>query len=263
MLSLNKSFLIVALWLCVFGIFPSSAKDYVVGVEDVSYYPLFDFGQGRESYAKELIDEFGRQYGHTFTYLPLPIKRFSKWLIEEQIDFKYPDNVRWNASQTAHETFIFSDSTIRLVAGTITVADKPMPKDRLKVLGTLLGFYPTLWINEIKRKEVTLYESSATLVLLQNVLRGQVDAIDIEPSVVMHHLKRLGRPNALALNTNYKFEVYDYYLSTIRHGDVIAEFNQFLKDNQAYLIKLRKKYEIFDHRPYEVMQKTVRLRATQ
>ena len=227
------------------------AKDFIVGVEDVSYYPLFDFGRGGESYAKELIDEFGRQYNYNFIYLPLPIKRFSRWLIEEQIDFKYPDNEMWNVSKSEQMPFIYSDSTIRLVAGTITPVGKKIKEGELKVLGTLLGFYPTQWINEIRSKEVKLYESSSTLVLLQNVLRGQVDAIDIEPTVVLHHLKILGKPNALELNTNFSYVVYDYYLSTIKHKGVILQLNQFLKDNKTFLSYLRTKYDVFDYKPYE------------
>jgi len=250
---LGKIFCLLAL----INSYATYAKTYVIGVEDVPYYPLYDFRNGNASYTSDLFNEFGRQYNHEFEFLPLPIKRFSMWLLEEQIDFKYPDNVRWNDNlfiDNKHvntDTFIYSESTIKLVAGTITPVGKHIDRNNLKVLGTLLGFYPTQWIKQIENKKVVLYESSSTLVLLQQVLRGQVDGIDIEPSVVNHHLKLLGKPNALAINRNFTYEVYDYYLSTIKHEKVIKQFNQFLKDNQQFLKILREKYQIIDHRPYE------------
>lgn len=230
--------------------YSAQAKEFVVGVEDVSYYPLYDFPSGRGGYTKDLLDEFGRQYGHKFVYLPLPIKRFSRWLIEHQIDFKYPDNIRWNPDGKVYKDFVYSDATISLVAGTLTLAEKYKKRDQIKVLGTLLGFHPTQWIKEIKAGDVKLYEHSSTLVLIQQVLRGHVDGIDLEPSVVNYHLKLLGKADALRVNKDLSFEVYNYYLSTIRHKDVIAQFNEFLKRNQPFLKKLRTKYQIIDVSPY-------------
>ncbi|MDC2888064.1 hypothetical protein [Psychrosphaera algicola] len=230
--------------------FQCDSRNFVIGVEDIAYYPLFDFQKDGDSYTKALFTEFGKQSGHTFTYLPLPIKRFNKWLIEDNIDFKYPDNERWNPSGQQVDSFIYSDSTIRLVAGTLTAVDRNLTEKDVKVLGTLLGFYPTQWIEQIKSKQVQLYENSSTLMLLQQVLRGQVDGIDLEPSVVQYHLKKLGKPGALVVNKNLTYEVYDFYLSTIKHQDIIVEFNQFLKDNQPLLAELRRKFEIVDHRPY-------------
>lgn len=230
--------------------FQSVCKNYVIGVEDIAYYPLFDFQKGGDSYTKALFDEFARQSGHTFTYLPLPIKRFNEWLLEDNIDFKYPDNARWYSNRIPSHSLYFSDSTIRLVAGTLTAVDRNLTEKDLKVIGTLLGFYPTQWIDQIKSKQVHLYENSSTLMLIQQVLRGQVDGIDLEPSVVEHHLKLLGKPGFLAVNKNLTYEVYDFFLSTIKHQDVILEFNKFLKGNQPFLAELRRKYGIIDYRPY-------------
>lgn len=228
----------------------SVGRDFVVGVEDVAYYPLYDFRNKNDSYTKALLDEFGRQAGHTFTYLPLPIKRFNTWLIEDQIDFKYPDNERWNPDGQLLHSFIYSDSTIKLVAGTLTSVERDLKQRDFKVIGTLLGFHPTQWIDQIRSKQVHLYENSSTLMLIQQVLRGQVDGIDIEQSVVNYHLKQLNKPNAIALNKRFTYEVYDYYLSTIKHKDVILEFNAFLRDNQPFLEQLRIRFEIVDYRPF-------------
>lgn len=245
-----RTLLNITVFCLCFASLATKAKEYVVGVEDVSYYPLFDFRNSKTSYTKELLDEFGRQYGHKFIYLPLPIKRFSRWLIEEQIDFKYPDNVRWEDGSVDNSSFIYSEATITLVAGTLTLKDGKISPNNVRVVGTLLGFYPTHWVDLIKQNKVTLYEDPSTMVLIRQMLRGHVDAIDLEPSVVNHHLSLLGKPGLITLNRDFDYEVYSYYLSTIKHADVIKQFNEFLRDNQEYLKKLRSKFNIVDYTPY-------------
>jgi DNA-binding transcriptional ArsR family regulator len=88
------------------------------------------------------------------------------------------------------------------------------------------------------------------MILIQQMLRGDIDGIDIEPSVVNHHLDKLGKRGLIQIDKRFTFEVYAYYLSTIKHGPVIIQFNQFLKDNNVWLEQLRKKFKIVDHRPY-------------
>ena len=94
---MGKKWCLLLLLCCL----PVKAKTYVIGVEDVPYYPLYDFRNGKVSYASELLNEFARQYNFDIQFMPVPIKRFSRWLIEEQIDFKYPDNEIWNTEKAA------------------------------------------------------------------------------------------------------------------------------------------------------------------
>lgn len=226
------------------------SKEFVIGVEDIPYYPLFDFNQTTPTYTTELFNEFGKQYGHTFRYVPLPIKRFEKWLEENEIDFKYPDNPRWFADKNAHKNLIFSDSTLELVAGTLTKSDSDLTEDNFKVLGTILGFYPSIWIEKIIDKQINLFEHPSTMVLVRQVLEGQLDGIDLEMSVVNHYLAKLGREGELIINKDFKYEVYDYHLSTIKHKDVILQFNAFIAKNKTYILQLKTKFNIIDHKPY-------------
>jgi len=235
---------------CGFTAHLAKAGEYYVGVENVPYFPLFDFNNEAPNFTKDLLDEFGRQYNHTFHYVALPIKRFERWLVEEDIDFKYPDNVRWSSDRELYSQFTFSNSTIKLVAGTITLNEFKGGRDNLKVLGTLLGFHPTLWMEDIKAGRVTLYEHSSTMVLLQQLLRGQIDGINLEQSVVNYHLTKLGKQNEVKINKNFTYQVYDYQLSTIKHKKVIEQFNQFLTQNRAFVSQLKQTYQIVDHTPY-------------
>lgn len=59
----------------------AASKEFIIGVEDVSYFPLFDFKTHRNTFSRELLDTFAKSKGYKFTYLPLPIKRFERWLM--------------------------------------------------------------------------------------------------------------------------------------------------------------------------------------
>lgn len=228
------------------------AQEFIIGVEDIDYYPLFEFKSKRNTHSKELLNSFAAAKGYKFTYLPLPIKRFNKWLLEEKVDFKYPDNSRWYSDSSVTKYLTFSQSAVWLIAGT-SVLKSSLNKSTsdLKSVGTLLGFYPTTWIDEIKSGQVELYEDVSTKILVQKLLSKHVDSIDIEPSVISYYLKELGKPtDAVVIDKRFRHDIYGFHLSTIKHPKIIKEFDEFLRNNKALLKKLNNKYDITDYRPY-------------
>ncbi len=228
------------------------AQEFIIGVEDVTYYPLYDFKSNRDTFSRELLNTFAATKGYTFTFLHLPIKRFERWLIEEKIDFKYPDNERWYAEPSLRDKFTFSQSTIKLIAGT-TVLKSSLNKapSEFKILGTLLGFYPSNWIDEINSGEVELHEDNSATILIRQLLAQHLDGLNLEPSVINYYLTKLGKPTELVtIDKQYKYDVYDYHFSTIKYPKVIEEFNEFLNNNEALLAKMKKKYHIIDYKPY-------------
>jgi len=228
------------------------AQEFIIGVEDVSYYPLYEFKSNRNTHTRELLDTFADSQGYKFTYLPLPVKRFERWLVEDRIDFKYPDNSRWYANRNTAKNFTFSEPTIKLVAGTsVLKSSLNKSKSEFKSIGTLLGFYPTHWIEPIKNGQVKLYEDVSTKLLVQQLIAGHIDGIDIEPSVIHYYLEELGKPpDTSIIDRKYKYDVYDFHFSTIKHPEIINEFNEFLRNNKVLLEQLNKKYKIMDYRPY-------------
>ncbi|NQZ86174.1 MAG: hypothetical protein HRT54_01175 [Colwellia sp.] len=228
------------------------AQEFIIGVEDVYYYPLFEFKTKRETYAKELLNKFAASRGYKFTYLPLPIKRFDKWLLEEKIDFKYPDSSRWYPDPSLKSKYTFSQPTIKLVAGT-TVLKSFLKQNTSEFtsLGTLLGFYPTTWIEQIKSGDVKLYEDVSTKILVRQLLEKNVDGIDIEPSVISYYLKELGESSDIVtIDKRFRYDVYAFHFSTIKYPKVIKEFNEFLNTNKTLLSELNRKYNITDYKPY-------------
>lgn len=228
------------------------AQEYIIGVEDVPYQPLFAFKSSSNTHSKELLDSFAAAKGYQFTYLPLPIKRLDKWLIEEAVDFKYPDNASWYANSVLTENLIFSQPTILLISGTsVLKTSLKKSKSEFKSLGTILGFHPTNWLDDITKGKVKLYEDASTKILVQRLIANHIDGIDVEPSVINYYLKELGKPsNTVVIDKRFRYDVYSYRLSTIKYPKIIQEFDDFLLNNKALLNELNKKYNIVDYRDY-------------
>jgi polar amino acid transport system substrate-binding protein len=248
-----KSLLIICFFnsLLTVSVFAMSmSKTLVVGVEDLDYYPLFDFKNNRATYTKELLDEFASQHNYQIQYVSLPVKRFSLWLLENDIDVKFPDNPRWNqvkhSSKKQFKNLVYSEPALYLAAGTITKTDTTVSKKSdIKLLGTMLGFQPTKWVEEIKEKKVKLYESSSTLSLIRQLVAGQLDGLDIDPSVVTYYAKRINAGSDVALNLKLPYDIYSYHLSTISRPDIIKDFNVFLQNNAPFINELKAKYNIY------------------
>ncbi len=87
--------------------------------------------------------------------------------------------------------------------------------------------------------------------MVQQLIAGHIDGIDIEQSVIRYYLKELGKPtDTSVIDRRFRYEVYDYHFSTIKHPKIIKEFNEFLSSNKVFIEQLNKKYKITDYRPF-------------
>lgn len=224
------------------------SQEFIIGVEEVSYYPLYDFsaaGTNKPSFSKDLLTTFFEQHDYSYRFIALPIKRFNKWYIENSIDFKFPDNMRWRDGEQHKLNITFSQPVVKLMAGTYVLkSNAKFERDKIEKLATILGFVPTLWLDKIESGELQLIEDSTPFGIVKHILHGNVEATNIDANVIRYNLKLLGKPNAIVLNTNIKHEVFSYHLSSIKHPEVIEQFNSFLQKNSALLQQLKQKYDI-------------------
>lgn len=222
------------------------AKPFVIGVENISYFPLYDFSansQHPQSFTSELLSTFFEQYGYDYVFLPLPIKRFDQWFADHQIDFKFPDNRRWRDSNPLGVKY--SDAVVKLYAGSFVLAtNAQMPRHKIKKLGTILGFFPTLWLADIRASKVQLVEEHSPLSIVRHLVEGNIDATNIDLNVINQCLRMLKSSEHVVLNKNAHAESFYYHLSTIRHPEVLIQFNQFLVKNKKLIQKLKHKYHI-------------------
>lgn len=215
----------------------AQAGSYVVGVEDINYYPYFDFTSDKTTFAKSLFDQFAKDSGHTISYLPLPIKQFPKWLYEENIDFKFPDNARWQEKSNIHHLSIhFSDPVVAMTAGTLVLAkNKHKEKDFFKTIGTITGFEPTLWKKQIEQGNVTIYEDSSSKILVKHLVNGLIDGLDIDLAVANDGLQKLQIQQKLVLSEKLPKQDFSYRMSTVKYPIVIEQFNQWLVKRSKYI----------------------------
>jgi len=224
--------------------------EFIIGVEAVNYYPLINFSvndETKESYTKEILSHFFESKKYAYRFIALPIKRFDKWYVEENIDFKFPDNPRWRTKKDDLLKIIFSKSVVELIAGSYVLRKNEMlPRNDIKRLGTILGFIPTLWFDKVASGELKLIEESSPIGIVKHVLYGNVDATNIDANVIRHNLALLGKAGEIILNKNAKHEVFSYQLSTMKFPKIIEEFNVFMKDNGKLIKMLKNKYGIVE-----------------
>lgn len=232
----------------------AQADNFVVGVEDLQYYPYFDFASDNNSFARALLDQFAKDNDHHITYLPLPIKQFPKWLFEENIDFKFPDNARWQEKNNIHHLkIIYSDEVLELIAGTL-VLEKNSNKDiaSFKSIGTVTGFYPTLWLDKIAQGKVSIFEDPSPTILVQYLLRGLIDGLDIDLAVANNEFRKLNLDEKIVFSNQIEQEVYSYQLSTVKYPEILIQFNQWQVEKRKFIEALKVEFGIKDVEPQKV-----------
>lgn len=228
----------------------SYTQEFIIGVEEVSYYPLFDFSAtdtSKPSFSRDILKEFFEQHNYSYRFMALPIKRFNKWYEDKGIDFKFPDNVRWQNYKNNKTNIIFSRSVIKLMAGSYVLeSNATYKRNDIKKLGTIFGFVPTLWLDKVEGKELELIEENTPFSIIKHILHGNIDATNIDANVIRHNLKLVEKPKAIVLNTNIYHEVFSYHLSSIEHPEIIKQFDTFIQNNPELIQQIKKKHDIIE-----------------
>lgn len=240
---------LVATALCISLLASSalSAQTYRVGVELQAYPPFFSLQDGEyQGYARELLDAFAASQGHRFVYVALPIKRLLNEFLAGKLDFKYPDNPQWSLAQKQGHQLYYSAATVPYRDGVLVPPTRlGQGKEGIKVLGTLRGFTPWPYLDDIDSKRMTLIEANRIDSLLKMALAGRVDAIYLNPRVARHALRTEGlEDDALVLDPDLAHVDDHYYLSSQRHPEVIEAFNAFLRTQPALVSRLKHKYAL-------------------
>ncbi len=226
-----------------------AAKSYTIGVEDLQYYPLHTTGNGNVfgGFAREVLDMFAKEKGYSFRYVPLPVNRlYVAFLKERTLDFKYPDNPRWKEDLRGAATIHYSATLVTSEEGAMVL---PKHKGRslrqIKSLGTVLGFTPWPYLPAIDSKAITLSTSNGFDGLLRHALADHIDAVYINVDVANYLLaKELKTPGGLVFDPGLPHARSDFSLSTLRHAEVLNEFDAFLRRERLQLQNLKLKYGI-------------------
>ncbi len=225
----------------------AQAQSFTVGVENIDYYPLYAGADGEyKGYARDLLDAFAKSKGYTFTYTALPINRLFKSFVDGELDFKFPDNPYWSADVRKGKTIVYSESVNAYIDGVlVTPEHKGMDKSQLKTLGLITGFTPWEYLGDVKAGKITLEENDNYQALLKKTALGRVDGAYSNVAVANYQIGQvLNMTGKLEFDPNLPHTKSDYFLSTIKHPQIIQELNAFMQENKQLVDELQAKYQV-------------------
>ncbi len=226
---------------------PAQAETFKIGVEQQPYLPYSNVEDGQyQGYGRDLLDAFAAHQGHVFIYQPLPVRRLLSDFLNGRVDFKYPDNPRWNADLKRNYTLHFSQAAAPAIDGVLV---KPQflgkGKERLRRLGTQRGFTPWPYLNDIKAGKILLIQANQIDSLLAMAMNDRVDGVYLNPQVVRHQLYHSAQ-NALVFDPSLPYQDDHYLLSSIYHPEVIKQFDAFLTSQAELVQTIKHRHGIID-----------------
>jgi polar amino acid transport system substrate-binding protein len=226
---------------------PAQAETFKVGVELQPYLPYSNVQDGEYlGYGHDLLDAFAAHQGHVFIYQPLPVRRLLSDFLNDRVDFKYPDNPRWNADQKQGYALHYSQAAAPAIDGVLV---KPrflgQGKERLRRLGTQRGFTPWPYLDEINAGKIMLIQANQIDSLLAMAMSDRVDGVYLNPQVVRHQLYN-NAGSGLVFDPKLPYQDDHYFLSSIKHPEVIAQFDAFLTSQAELVQSLKDRHGISD-----------------
>jgi ABC-type amino acid transport substrate-binding protein len=223
------------------------AETLRVGIESHDYMPYFRAqpGQPVEGYAVELLQRFAADQGMTLELLPRPLNRLHHDLLNTQnLDMIFPDNPQWSRSLKGDRRLHYSHAAINVVDASLVLHERVgLGPDAVKRLGTVRGFTPQAWQDEMQKGDVQLLEANDIAGLIRMALRGRIDALYANPEVVRLQLQKMGEDsNRLMADPSLPLEHTSYHLSTVNRPQLLERFNRFLEQHAGELAALRQHY---------------------
>ncbi|MDP3815421.1 ABC transporter substrate-binding protein [Pseudomonas sp.] len=228
---------------------PLHAQTFTIGVEVQPYLPYSNVQDGQYlGYGRDLLDAFAAHRGHQFTYRPLPVRRLLNDFLGGRVDFKYPDNPRWNADLKQGHEVHFSLATAPAIDGVLV---KPQflgqGKARIHRLGTQRGFTPWPFLADIQAGRIILIQANQIDSLLAMALSDRVDGVYLNPQVVEQQLRSNGADgDALVFDPKLDYQDDHYFLSSIKHPEVIEQFDAFLSSQAELVRALKQRHGILE-----------------
>ncbi|WP_337880352.1 transporter substrate-binding domain-containing protein [Rheinheimera sp.] len=225
------------------------AKEYLIGIEQLDYYPHYDFKSAQpRGYIYDLIQLYSQWSGDSFRFVPLPVKRLYADAME-LTDFVYPDNSAWQAhlAVAGQPEKIFSDPVIYTLGSTMVRPENAaMQLEQFKVLAHIHGFSPTLWAPLLSQYKIRILEVPDAEFALKMTLRGRVDGANVEYNVAAYHLAQMKQSGALVAGQSLPFSNLAFHLSTQKHPEQIRRFNRFLQEQAAAVKALKQRYALIE-----------------
>ena len=225
------------------------AKSYSVGVEPFHSPPYFD-GSGEEykGFARDLLDKFAKDAGIEFRYSAEQIPVLNKHLVQERIDFKFPDNHKWAPSIKKDKKIIYSNVVTPYIDGSFSLKTKDNAQlVEVKRLGSIAGYTPRGYMEGITSGKIFYTENGSVNVLIHQLLDGKIDTLYANVMTVIEELRTNFPPqdsSRIFWNEDLPYVEGSFHLSTVLHPEIVNDFNQWMVDNKEWIDQLKQKYLI-------------------
>ena len=246
---MKKSTILAVLAACLLSS-PAFSGNYKIGVENTDYMPLYRGDTATYSgYARELLDAFGKKYGHTFSYYPYPmVTLFDEFAIKKSLDFKFPDNPYWVADGKKGIKIIYSKGLVSVTEGLMVLpSEKGKSLSNITKIATLRGFTPWPYMDQITSKKIEVVEVNYSGAAINIAAAGRVDGVymgRMSGTYVIDEVLR--RPGVLVFDDSLPTSKSDFSVSTIAHPDVIKQLDEFLVKDKDLVAQLKAKYKIVE-----------------
>jgi polar amino acid transport system substrate-binding protein len=227
-------------------------KSYTIGVQAVDYYPIAQANPPTlvfRGFARDVLDRFAQREGIKFSYVALPPKRLLIEYWSHRLDLIFPDNPNWDAALKSTLAVSYSNPVVSFGDAVFTLPSRGTENlDQLHTLSVLLGWTPWKFVDRIKEGKIRAVTAPSPDSMVGMVLAGRVDGANLAEPVARYHLRLRGSPDALVANRHWMpLKQSNYHLSSIQHTAIIGRFNQYLREDEPYLAKLRAQYGL-EHR---------------
>ncbi len=223
------------------------AGNFIIGVEDLDYYPIYQYSSGKYSGAAgEILDKFAELNNHTLTYKSFPITRLNKNYLSGKVDFRFPDNAFWAQDQKSGYDIQYSQPVIQFIDGVMVKPEnKGKGLSQLKRLGLVRGFTAWDYLSYIKDGSVTTKQANDLEILIQLTTNSRCDGAYFNVDIATYYLKeKMKSADALVFDPELPHTKSHYSLSSFKHPEIVAEFNQFLIDQAAWIKTVKDKYQL-------------------
>ncbi len=241
-------YIIFLLELCVLLPAVSHAEDnvYQIGVEDIPYLPYYETKEKEyRGFVKDLFDLFANDQHIKFEYVPLPVKRLYREFLDEKVDFKFPDNIRWSGDSKKGHKIYYSEGIVEYVDGVLVLPKHLNKMKKLKKLGTVRGFTPWIYIDEINAQKIENIENSNLISVIKQGVLGRVDGVFVNIAAAKFlMLNEFKNPTALVFEKSLPYTKDKYALSTKKHPELLKKLNKWMDKNKELKNNLKRSWKI-------------------
>ncbi|BDX08016.1 hypothetical protein MACH26_35370 [Planctobacterium marinum] len=218
---------------------------YVIGSENIGYYPHYDFMNSEQpGYLSSLLKLFAEQYNLELVFVALPNKRLHLALEQGVVDLAYPDNPNWGKKPVNRQLSKFYSQPITQVLGGTIVHTRQKGKGlrEFKSLVVPFGFTPIKWQQRIDQNEVRLVQVADALKALELVQRQRVSGADIEFHVAMHLIDTHPQLTNLTLDPGLPYDIVGFSISTYKHPELLKQLDAFIATHPNEILELKQRY---------------------